>query len=393
MPTKPAIEGGRPVRTKLLPYGHQTITSEDVRVVAKALRSDRITQGPLVDSFERALARRCRAKHAVVMSSGTAALHAACAVSGLGPGSTGITTPMTFSASANAMVYCGARPDFADVAADWPLLDPTALERIADPKAKVVLPVDYAGHPSPLDEIRRLSGERGWTVIEDAAHALGATYHGQPVGSLADMTVFSFHPVKHITTGEGGAVLTNDEVLAEDLRTFRHHGIVRPPDAPPWVYDIPRLGHNFRLTDLQSALGLSQLRTLGVRVARRRALAARYAKAFRGLAGLDPPVERAGCKSSYHIYPVRIRSGELRVDRRRIFEALRAEGLGVQVHYIPVHLLSVYRTAYGYGTGDYPRAEAFYEREITLPLFDGMSDRDVEDVIDATTKVFSFYSR
>ena len=393
MVARPAIEGGKPVRRHLLPYGHQRITRADVQAVAAALRGEWITQGPLVDRFERALARRCRAKHAVAMSSGTAALHAACAVAGLRSGTDGITTPITFAASANAIVYCGARPRFIDVAEDWPLVDVEALENAAAPAARVVVPVDYGGHPAPLDEIRRIAAARGWSVIEDAAHALGGTYKDKPVGAISDMTVFSFHPVKQITTGEGGAVITNDRAFAEALRSFRHHGIVKPAGRAPWFYDIPRPGHNFRLTDFQCALGLRQLEELSTRVSRRRAFAARYTKAFRALAGLDPPLERPGCRSAYHIYPIRLRPQELKVGRRRVFEALHAEGLGVQVHYIPAHLLAFYRSAYGHKEGDYPRAEAFYDREITLPLFDGMSDRDADDVIEATTKVLAYYAR
>ena len=393
MAVRPAIEGGRPVRNRPLPYGHQRITDADVKAVASVLRGEWITQGPMVERFERSLARRCRAKYAVAMSSGTAALHAACAVAGLRSGTEGITTPITFSASANAIAYCGARPRFVDAAEDWPLLDSEALESVDGSGTLIVVPVDYGGHPAPLDEIRKIASARGWAVIEDAAHALGSTYKGKPVGTISDMTIFSFHPVKQITTGEGGAVVTNDGGYADALRSFRHHGIVKPERSEPWFYDIPRLGHNFRLTDFQCALGLRQLERLSARVARRRAIATRYAKAFRTLTALEPPTERPGCRSSYHIYPIRLRLRELKADRRQVFDALRAEGLGVQVHYIPAHLFGFYRSTYGYKEGDFPRAEAFYSREITLPLFDGMSDSDVEDVVEATTKVLAFYTR
>lgn len=393
MPARPAIEGGKPVRKKVLPYGRQSIRREDGDAVARVLRSDWLTQGPMVGRFEDALARRFRARFAIAVSSGTAALHAACAVAGLRPGTVGVTTPITFSASANAVVYCGARPSFVDVASDWPLMDVECL-RALDPTAiRAVIPVDYAGHPAPLDEVGALAREHGWTVIEDAAHAMGAEYRGRPVGGLSDMTMFSFHPVKHITTGEGGAILTNDEGMATALKAFRHHGIVKKPDTPGWLYDVPRLGHNFRLTDIQCALGLSQLARLGTRVARRRAIAKRYTKAFQGLAGIESPVDRSETKPSYHLYAARLRLDELRVGRRRIFDALHAEGLGAQVHYIPVHYLAFYRDGFGYGPGDFPNAEAFYEREISLPLFDGMSDADAGDVIEATKKVLAYYAK
>jgi UDP-4-amino-4,6-dideoxy-N-acetyl-beta-L-altrosamine transaminase len=393
MAGKPAIEGGKPVRTKILPYGHQSIRPDDAQRAAQVMLSDWITQGPMVERFEEALAKTCGARHAVAVSSGTAALHAACAAAGLRRGDIGVTSALTFSGSANAVVYCGATPAFVDVSEDWPLADVNRLANLKDDRIRCIVPVDYGGHPAPYDELMDLAEDRGWTVVDDAAHALGASYHGRPVGGLGHMTVLSFHPVKHITTGEGGAILTNDDDHAAFLRAFRHHGIVHPKDAPGWFYDIPRLGHNFRITDFQCALGLSQLGRLRSRVARRRSLVRRYNKAFQGLAGLEVPTERPGVESSYHLYPIRLRFKELRVGRERIYDALRSEGLGVQVHYIPVHLLSFYRQTYGFKEGDYPNAETFYEREITLPLFDGMTKGDPEDVIEATEKVFGYYAR
>lgn len=393
-----AIEGGKPVRDELLPYGHQWIDEEDISAVAKILRDDWITQGPRVDEFERRVAEYCGAEYAVAMSSGTAALHAACAVAGISEGDEAITTPITFAADANAVVYCGGRPVFADIREDTLNIDPEEIRKKVSPKTKAIIPTDLAGHPADLDEIKAIAEEHGLIVIEDASHALGAEYKGRKVGGLLDMTILSFHPVKHITTGEGGMVLTNDRDYYERLKVFRHHGIIRDKnkllrDEGPWYYEIHDLGYNYRLTDFQCALGISQMGKLDRYLERRREIAAIYNETFSGMEEIIPPLEADHVKSAYHIYIIQLRTELLKVGRREVFEALRAENIGVNVHYIPIHLQSYYQQVFGYQRGDYPKAERYYDRAITLPIFPKMSDKDVKDVIHAVQKVISHYRR
>ena len=292
-----AIEGGQPVRSELLPYGHQWIDDADITSVIDVLRSDWITQGKKVDEFEASVAAYCGAKYAVAVSSGTAALHAACAVAGISGGDEAITTPMTFAATANAVVYCGGRPVFADIREDTLNIDPAEIKKRLSPKTKAILPVDFAGHPADLDEIMAIANERDLVVIEDACHALGAEYKGKKIGGLADMTVFSFHPVKHITTGEGGMVLTDDKRFYEKLKIFRHHGIVKKgANKSAWYYEIDRPGYNFRITDFQCALGISQLDKLGSFIERRREIATRYNRAFSEMPELVIPAEKENAR-------------------------------------------------------------------------------------------------
>jgi len=389
----PAIKGGKSARSSMLPYGHQWIDEEDIAAVVEVLRSDWITQGPKVDEFEREVAAYCNAKYAVAMSSGTAALHAACSVAGIATGDEAITTPITFAATANAVVYCGGRPVFADIREDTLNIDPREIQRRLTPMTKAILPVDFAGHPADLDEIMATARARKLVVIEDACHTLGAEYRGRKIGSLADMTIFSFHPVKHITTGEGGMVTTNSRKLYEQLKIFRQHGIVRATRiAQPWYYEIVHLGYNLRLTDFQCALGISQLKKLDRFIARRREIAAKYNEAFAEMKEIITPTEEEYVKAAYHIYVIQLRTEKLKAGRKEVFEALRAENIGVNVHYLPVHLHPFYQKEFGYKRGDYPRAEAYYERAITLPLFPGMSDEDVEDVAEAVRKVVRAYS-
>jgi perosamine synthetase len=391
-----ALDGGTPVREKLLPYGRQSIGEDDVQAVAEVLRSDWLTTGPKVGEFEEAFADRVGAKYAVSFSSGTAALHGAAFAAGLKPGDEAITTPMTFAATANCVLYQGATPVFADVSADTLNLEPEQVGARMTERTRVVIPVDYAGHPADLDAILELAAAHGMAVIEDASHALGAEYRGRRTGSVADMTVFSFHPVKHLATGEGGMVTTERSDYAQALRRFRNHGISsdarqRQADGQ-WHYEMVSLGFNYRLTDIACALGLSQLKKLEANLLRRREIAARYGAAFRNLAGVLPPAVRADVNPAWHLYPIRLNLEKLTADRAQVFRALRAENIGVNVHYIPVHRHPYYRDRFGYRGGEYPVAEDAYERLISLPMFHGMSNEDVEDVIRAVGKVASHYA-
>jgi len=392
-----AVHGGTPVRSTLLPYGRQSIGEDDIQAVVDVLRSDWLTTGPKVAEFEEAFAAWVGARHAVSFSSGTAALHAAAFAARLKPGDEAITTPMTFAATANCVLYQGATPVFADVTADTLNLDPEKAASRITSRTRAILPVDYAGHPADPDAILELAARHGLVVIEDACHALGAEHRRRRVGSIADMTVFSFHPVKHLTTGEGGMVTTESGEYAEALRRFRNHGISsdarQRQSAGQWHYEMVLLGFNYRLTDVACALGLSQLKKLEPNLFRRREIAARYANAFRDLAEVAPPTVRAEVNPAWHLYPIRLNLERLSATRSQIFQALRAENIGVNVHYIPVHLHPYYRDRFGYRGGEFPVAEDAYERLISLPMFHGMTDQDTEDVIAAVRKIVGHYIR
>jgi perosamine synthetase len=361
------------------------------------LRSDWLTTGPKVPEFEEAMAAWVGAKYAVSFSSGTAALHAAAFAAGLQPGHEAITSPLTFAATANCVLYQGATPVFADVLEDTLNIDPELAAARISARTKAILPVDYAGHPADLDSILQLAEHHGLIVIEDACHALGAEYRGRRVGSVAHMTVFSFHPVKHLTTGEGGIVATDSAVFAETLRRFRNHGISsdarQRQSAGQWQYEMVLLGFNYRLTDIACALGLQQMKKLEANLARRRQIAARYASEFRTMTGVLPPQTRPDVNSAWHLYPIRLDLSKLSGGRREVLQALRAENIGVNVHYIPVHCHPYYRDRFGYKGGEYPVAEAAYECLISLPMFHGMTDDDVEDVIRAVGKVLAHFER
>jgi len=393
---KLAVDGGSPVRKTLLPYGRQSIDDDDIRAVVDVLRSDWITTGPKVAEFERALADYTGARFGVAYSSGTAALHGATFAAGLGPGDEVITSPLTFVASANCALYVGATPVFADVRDDTLTIDAARVAERITTRTRAIIPVDFAGQPADLDEITALAARHGAVVIEDAAHSLGATYRSRRVGTLASMTVFSTHPVKHITTGEGGVVTTDDERLAERLRRFRNHGITSDArarqEAGSWFYEMVDLGYNYRLSDMQCALGISQLRKLDGWLARRREIASRYTDALSTLAGIVTPVVRNDRTSAWHLYVVRVRREVNGISRDEVFRALRAENIGVNVHYIPVTWHPYYR-ARGHHPGECAVADAAYSELISLPIFPAMTDGDVEDVLTAVRKVVDRYVR
>jgi perosamine synthetase len=391
-----AILGGMPVRETLLPYGRQAVDEGDIAAVAEALRSDWLTTGPRVAEFEEAFAAVVGAKFAVSFSSGTAALHGAAFAAGLGPGDEAVTTPMTFCATANCVLYQRARPFFADVSEDTLNLDPAAAEEKVTGRTKAILPVDYSGHAADLNVLMDLAERHGLIVIEDASHALGGEYRGRPVGSVAHMTTFSLHPVKHVTTGEGGMVTTERADFAETLRRFRNHGISsearQRQSAGQWQYEMVLLGMNYRLPDINCALGLSQMKKLDQNLARRREIAAAYGARLAGLPGLILPTVRTEVNPAWHLYAVRVNAAQLIVGRAEVFRALRAENIGVNVHYIPVHLHPYYRERFGYKGGEFPVAEAAYEQLLSLPMFPAMTDADVDDVVRAMGKVLEHYA-
>ncbi len=391
---------------ELLPYGRQNISEADIEAVGEVLRSDFLTCGPKVAEFEQAFAEAVGARHAVAMNSATAALHVAMLVAGVGPGDRVITSPNTFLASANCAAFVGATPDFADIDTVSYNLDPAALEERWQPDTRAVVAVDYAGQPCDMPAIARIARERGAIVVEDACHGVGGGFvHEGRTWKLgghrwADMTVFSFHPVKTMTTGEGGMLVTDNDEYAQRARLFRSHGMEREAsrfesfgrvgdslaEAGPWAYEMQELGFNYRLTDIQCALGLSQLHRLPALMARRREIVARYNEAFAGLPFLIRPQLSAANSQplvSWHLYTVQMDFVQLGRSRTRIMTDLRHHGIGTQVLYIPVHLQPWYRRQYGYGPGKCPVAEAYYQRALSLPLYSAMTDADVEQVIQA----------
>lgn len=392
-----AIQGGRPVRDTVLPYGRQCVDEEDIRAVVAVLRSDWLTTGPTVQEFEEAFAAYVGARYAVAVNSGTAALHAAMFALGIGPGDEVIVPALTFAATANCVVYQGGTPVFADVDGETLLLDPAQVEKKITPRTKAIIGVDYAGQPCDYDRLRALADRHGIVLVDDACHALGGADKGRPVGSLGTLNTFSLHPVKPITTGEGGIITTNDEGLARQMRVFRNHGITsdhRQREAVGgWFYEMVDLGYNYRLTDIQCALGMSQLRKLASWVARRQHIARRYAEAFAELDVVRPLKVRPDVSHAYHLYVVGLEAERLQVDRAAIFAALRSEGIGVNVHYIPVYFHPFYKKNFGDLRGSCPRAEAAYHRMLSLPIFPAMSERDVDDVIAAMRKVASAFRR
>ncbi|MGE7695959.1 UDP-4-amino-4,6-dideoxy-N-acetyl-beta-L-altrosamine transaminase [Lysinibacillus sp. NPDC094177] len=373
------------MRDTYLPYGQQWLDDEDIQAVVDVLKGSYLTTGPTIAKFEESVAEYVGAKYAIAFSNGTAALHGACFAAGVGEGDEVITTPITFAASANCVRYVGGTVVFADIKEDTYNINPTEIEKNITPQTKAIIPVHFTGQPVQLDEIHAIAKKHNLIVIEDAAHALGAKYKGQKIGALSDMTMFSFHPVKHVTTGEGGVITTNNEFYYKKLLQFRSHGITRDTKSiikndGPWYYDMQFLGYNYRMTDIQAALGISQMEKLDSFVARRCEIAQMYDEAFKDNELLITPQQLPESYSSWHLYVIQLNPEKLNATRKEIFDALVAQNIGVNVHYIPVHTLSYYQEL-GYKEGSMPKAEALYKVMITLPLFPKMTDSDVYDVV------------
>ncbi len=393
-----AIFGGTPVLKKAIGYGHQYIDDADIQSVVDVLKSDYLTCGPKIREAEEKLCRLTGAKHAVLVSNGTAALHATMYASHIGPGDEVITTPITFAASANCALYCGAKPVFADIDPETYNIDPDSIEKCITDKSKAIVAVDFTGQAMDIDRIRDLCHKHHLMLIEDAAHSLGTKYKDKFVGSLADMTTFSFHPVKNCTSGEGGAITTNDDELYKRLILFRTHGITRDqnimesPYEGDWYYQQIDLGYNYRITDIQAALLSSQLDKLDQFARKRKQLVARYDEAFRILPEITIQKEIPESDTVRHLYIIQLNTEMLNCSRREVFDALRAEGVGVNVHYIPVYSFPYYRQL-GYKTGICPRAEKLYERIISIPLYYGLTFEQQDSVIEAVKKVITYYRK
>ena len=395
---RPAIEGGKPVRETPIYYGHQYIDEADIQAVVEVLKSDYLTCGPKIEELERKLCGLTGARYAVVCANGTAALHIATMAAGVKEGDEVITTPITFAASANCALYCGARPVFADIDPETYNIDPGKVEAAITPATKAVVAVDYTGQSVALDPLREICKKHGLILIEDGAHVIGTRYKGKCNGSIADMTTLSFHPVKTVTCGEGGAVLTNSETFYKKLLLYRSHGITRnleqmahEPDGP-WYYEQTALGMNYRMTDMQAALLMSQLDKLPMFSVRRKEIVRAYDEAFLKLPQIIVQKEIPESDTTRHLYILRLDKEKLRIDRKQFFEALEAENVCCNVHYIPTYYFPYYEKL-GYKRGLCPKAEKLYEEIISLPLYYAMSDRDVQDVICAVTKIAEYYKR
>ena len=391
-----AINGGRPVREKLLQYGRQYVDEDDINMVVRCLRGDYLTTGPYVEMFEQTLREVTGAEYAVAVANGTVALHIACQAAGIGRGDEVITTPISFAATANCIRYCDAVPVFADIDPKTCLIDSDEIEKKITVKTKAIIPVHYAGEVCDMEAIGEIAKRHNLIVIEDAAHAIGSCYKSRPVGSISNMTVFSFHPVKTVTTGEGGAVTTNDRQLYEKLKLFRSHGITRIKEQlhnkqqGDWYYEQLELGSNHRITDFQCALGIGQLKKLNRFKLQRERLVKKYDDVLKTWDTLRLLVSPPWSDATRHLYPIQLIAEHLTVSRKTTYEALKAEGIGVNVHYIPIYWFPYYKRI-GYKMGICPLAESVYANLITLPLYPNMSDTDFDDVITALDKVVSFY--
>ena len=372
---------------KFIPYGHQWIDEEDIEEIVKVLKSDWITTGPKIEEFENALCKYIGCKYAVAVNSGTSALDIAVQTLNLPRDSEIITTPFTFVATSNAVLYNNLKPVFVDIEKDTRNINPGEIRKKITDKTKAIIYVDYAGHPCDIDEIKDIAEEHDLYLIEDACHALGAEYKGRKTGNFADMTAFSFHPVKHITTGEGGAVVTNNKNFYERLTMLRNHGIDKSaldrfgPKAG-WAYDLKFLGRNYRMTDFQAALGISQLKKLGRFIRRRKEIVRMYNEAFEGITGVETPIVKPYVKHAWHIYTVLLTG----INRDEFFSKMRERNIGVNVHYIPIYRFSYYQEYFNFNPKDFPVTEEVFERIITLPLYPKMEDDDVNMVVEGVEK-------
>lgn len=395
---KPAICGGTPVRDTKLYYGHQYIDDADIQAVVDVLKSDYLTCGPKITELEEKLCKLTGAKYAVVCSNGTAALHMACMAAGVEPGDEVITTPITFAASANCALYCGAKPVFADINDKTYNIDPEKVKEVTTDKTKAVVAVDFTGQSVELDKLMSHCKENNIVLIEDGAHVIGTKYKGQPNGSIADMTTFSFHPVKTVTGGEGGAVMTNNEEYYQKLLLARSHGITRDTalmEEEPhggWYYEQVSLGYNYRMTDIQAGLLISQLDKLPMFSDRRKEIVAKYDEAFLQIPEIQVQEEIPESDTTRHLYILRIKPEMLTINRREFFDALAAENIMCNVHYIPTYYFPHYQRL-GYEKGICPNAEKLYDEMMSLPLYYGMTDKDVEDVIKAVKKIVDYYRK
>jgi perosamine synthetase len=375
----------------MIPYGRQSIDETDIQAVVEVLRSDWLTTGPKVEEFENAFAASVGAQHAVAVSSGTAALHAAMYALGIGPGDEVIVPAMTFAATANCVVFQGGVPVFADVNPGTLLIDPASVKDRISPKTRAVIAVDYAGQPCDYDALMAIAGKHKLALVADACHSLGARYKERPVGSLALLNAFSFHPVKHITTGEGGMITTDDPNLAEKMHLFRAHGITtdhrQREEQGSWFYEMVDLGYNYRITDFQCALGMSQLKKLPNWIERRQKIAHRYDEAFQNIPRVEPLTAKNEVLHAYHLYVIRLSLNSTSLDRSVVFNKLREAGIGVNVHYIPVHLHPFYRNRFDTHLGLCPIAERAYERIISLPMYPALSHEDQDQVIETLYKI------
>lgn len=396
---KLAIFGGTPVRSQKIFYGRQWLDEADIEAVSEVLKSDYLTCGPQVTNMENALCDYTGAKYAVAVSNGTAALHCACIAAGIGSGDEVITTPITFAASANCALYCGARPVFADINPETYNIDPKSIRKSITNRTKAVVAVDFTGQAVEFEAIREICDEYGLVFIEDAAHSIGTKYNGKQVGSLADMTTFSFHPVKTITGGEGGAILTNNDDYYQKLVLAHAHGITHDeklmeeaPHEGPWYYEEISMGYNFRITDIQAALIVSQMKKLDKFIARRKEIVKAYNDAFSGMSEIFVQKEIPQSDTCRHLYIIQLCLDKLNCTRREFFDALSAENVQCQIHYVPVYWFPYYKHL-GYEKGICPNAERMYEGIMSLPLFPKMSNQDVEDVIQAVKKVVGYYRK
>ena len=395
---KPAICGGTPVRDTKLFYGHQYIDDADIQAVVDVLKSDYLTCGPKITELEAKLCKLTGAKYAVVCSNGTAALHMACMAAGVEPGDEVITTPITFAASANCALYCGARPIFADINNKTYNIDPEKVKEVTTEKTKAVVAVDFTGQSVELDKLMAHCKEHNLVLIEDGAHVIGTKYKGRPNGSIADMTTFSFHPVKTVTGGEGGAVMTNNEEYYKKLILARAHGITRDEslmeETPhgSWYYEQVSLGYNYRMTDIQAGLLISQLDKLPMFSERRKEIVAKYNEAFLQIPEIQVQEEIPESDTTRHLYILRIRPEMLTINRREFFDCLAAENIMCNVHYIPTYYFPHYQKL-GYEKGLCPNAEKLYDEMMSLPLYYGMTDQDVDDVIAAVKKIVDYYRK